>query len=81
MQAEGLLQDWNVTAQLSRISAPALVVRGDHGEMSESSMQQLLQGLPNAEPLTMSESGSYVHIDAWEPFLVQMNNFVEAHEA
>jgi hypothetical protein len=51
---------------------PVLVSCGDGDEVSQRSAQQLVDNLPIANLAVHAGSGSYVHIDAWEPHLTKV---------
>lgn len=74
--AAGALADWNaqsLVAGLQRV--PVLLTRGEFDEVSEATSQQLVDSLAKGQLVSFAGSGSYQHIDVWEPHLTK----VETH--
>jgi len=73
--AAGDLVEWDVStlkAAETMQDLPVLVSCGDGDEVSHKSAQQLVDNLPKAVLAVHAGSGSYVHIDAWEPHLTKV---------
>eukprot|EP00775_Hariotina_reticulata_P006765 gene6766-6982_t len=73
--AAGNLVEWDVStlkAAETLQDMPVLVSCGDGDEVSHRSAQQLVGKLPKAILAVHAGSGSYVHIDAWEPHLTKV---------
>lgn len=82
MQVGGLLKDWAV-ADLSPLLVvpPTLVLRGENEELSQESVDRLVQILPaDVTVKTFQGARSYAHIDVWEPYLESLDTFLSSHD-
>ena len=70
------MKDWDVTQQLGSIQQPALVLQGEQDVVLPETGQQLAAGL-KTELVTLPNSGSYVHIDAFQDCL---KDHLEQHD-
>ena len=63
------------------VQQPVLLLRGDDEELSEGSFAEL-RALFRQPPTVGRFAGaaSYIHIDAWEPFLETLNAFLDEHD-
>lgn len=79
LQVGGTLKDWNVTQQLGSIQRPALVLQGEHDVVLPETGQRLAAGL-KTDLVTLPNSGSYVHIDAYQDCLSKIKDHLEQHD-
>ncbi|CAL8466923.1 g6459 [Coccomyxa elongata] len=78
----GLLKDWAVADLFPLLVVPpTLVLRGENEELSQESVDRLVQMLPaDVTVKTFQGAGSYAHIDAWEPYLESLDTFLSSHD-
>jgi pimeloyl-ACP methyl ester carboxylesterase len=81
LQRAGILKDWTVEGQLDRVTMPTLVTRGDSDETLERTAAAMAAAIPSARVITFQGAGSFTHIDACEPYLETVNEFLEKHDA
>lgn len=77
-QAGGALQSWSVEDKLSSISVPTLLMRGEDDVISADTMGAMQKQIFNSQSATFESSGSMAHIDAWEVFAEQLDEFIGA---
>lgn len=76
----GPLLDWDVTADLNRITTPTLILCGLHDELTVACSQTLASGIPDNEFVIFGNSS---HVNTLEReselFLATIDNFIRRH--
>jgi pimeloyl-ACP methyl ester carboxylesterase len=81
MQLGGALKNWSAEDGAAAVQQPVLLLRGEDEELSEEAFAELQRLLPlPATVARFAGAASYVHIDAWEPYLETLNSFLEQHD-
>jgi len=76
----GVLEYYNVTAELHRITCPTLVTVGKYDTMTMEVVETIAKNIPNSELKVYPHSGHLTMIDDVEMFNVDVNNFLEKVE-
>jgi proline-specific peptidase len=74
----GTLRDWDCTANLARIGAPALVTVGRFDEITPACAETLRRALPDARLRVFEGSAHMPHLEEPEPYLAELAAFLEA---
>lgn len=67
------LEEW------SRVSAPTLLVRGEHGSLTESQVESMCALRPDTEVAVVAGAGHDVHLEAPQAWLRVLRRFLAAH--
>eukprot|EP00898_Chlorokybus_atmophyticus_P002561 jgi/Chlat1/3305/Chrsp22S00252 len=76
----GKLAGWDLSDRLNQLTTPTMVMCGDSDEIFPSTARAMQGVIPAAELHIFYDSGSFAHIDAWEPFLETVDGFMKAHD-
>jgi L-proline amide hydrolase len=76
----GTLQDWDVAARLGEITAPALVISGEHDEATPAVVRPLVDGLPDAHWELIGGASHTPHLEQPEHYLNLVESFLTAHD-
>ena len=76
----GSLRDWNITPRLHDVRVPALVISGQHDEVTPNIIRPLVQGLPAARWELIPDASHTPHLEATNHFLGLVTGFLAAHE-
>jgi L-proline amide hydrolase len=72
----GSLKEWDITARLSEIATPTLLVSGRHDEATPLIVGQIHERIPRAEWTIFEESSHMPHIEEHEAFLERVESFL-----
>jgi proline iminopeptidase len=77
MRPTGVLADWDVTARLHEITAPALVLCGRYDEATPRQAATIAQGLGGTSELVVFENSAHLTpIEATEHYLATVRAFL-----
>jgi len=79
-QIDGSLRDWDISARLSEITLPVLVVCGRHDETTPNLARDLAEGIAGAELRVFENSAHVAHIEEPEAFLRTLEDFLSRCE-
>lgn len=72
----GTLKDWDITARLGEIGVPALVISGEHDEMTPAIADTVRRGIPGAEAVLVTDASHMVHLEKPSQFLQAVGDFL-----
>jgi proline iminopeptidase len=75
----GNLKDWNRIPDMHRITVPALVMCGQHDEMTPLCAMRMQRALPDAEITVFPNSSHMPMHEEAEPYLARVTSFLEKH--
>ncbi|KAK3253536.1 hypothetical protein CYMTET_37221 [Cymbomonas tetramitiformis] len=70
----GILAGWSVEERLHELSMPVLLTRGTYDEVSPSTLAFMDERIPSSRVRNFA-GGSCSHIDDWEAYLEELDNF------
>jgi L-proline amide hydrolase len=76
----GSLRHWDVTARLSEIHVPALVVSGEYDEATPAVVGPLVEGLSGARWELLPDASHSTHLEQPERFLELVVEFLSSHD-
>ena len=77
----GSLKNWDITSQLHKITAPALLISGRHDEATPVVVQQFADGIRHAEWVIFENSSHLPHVEETEACLKVVGAFLDKHQA
>lgn len=77
----GNLKDWNRIPDMSRIAVPALVMCGQHDEMTPVCAMRMQRALPDAEITVFPNSAHMPMYEEPEAYLARVTKFLNKHRA
>lgn len=76
----GNLRYWDRTADLPRITEPALITCGRHDELGPACAATLQRGLPQARTLIFEDSAHVAHLEEPEAYAAAVAAFLRQHD-
>lgn len=76
----GTLRDWDITAGLSSVKVPVLVLSGRHDEVTPAAVEPLYRGLPDARRVLFEESSHMPHVEEPDHFHAVVEEFLTLTE-
>jgi L-proline amide hydrolase len=77
----GTLRDWDITAELSSVKVPVLILSGRHDEVTPAAVEPLCRGLPDARWVLFEESSHMPHVEEPERFGAVVEEFLSQTES
>lgn len=71
------LGDWDLTAGLHQVKAPALIVHGDADFLPLASVQEYVRAYPSARYLIVANAGHVLPADNPRPFFAAVEAFLD----
>jgi pimeloyl-ACP methyl ester carboxylesterase len=79
-QVGGALKDWDGSQFLSGMTQPVMILSGEDDEVSATSIELLRRSAPSATVKIFPGAASHAHIDAWQPFLETLEEFLSKYD-
>lgn len=68
---------WDITAQLTKVKAPVLIIAGKEDEIPFNSFEQWNNSLPNSTLLILPESAHFPHVEQPNAFFMAVELFMQ----
>jgi L-proline amide hydrolase len=72
----GTLRNWDITAELSSVKVPILVLSGRHDEVTPATVEPLYRGLADARWVLFEESSHMPHVEEPDRFTAVVEEFL-----
>lgn len=73
----GVLRSWDITDRLARVTAPALVVRGEHDQVTQLCARTVASTLPQSELLVVPGASHMAHDEAPAAYFEVVSAFLD----
>jgi L-proline amide hydrolase len=72
----GTLREWDITADLSSVTVPVLLLSGHYDEVTPAAVEPLYRGLPDARWVVFEESSHMPHVEEPDRFHAVVEEFL-----